>query len=216
MYTYLAINIGIIIIPFFLSFERRINFIRNIKAVLVSIFFVGILFILWDILATRRGDWMFNPQYLSGIYIGVLPIEEVLFFITVPYACIFTYEVIKYFIEDKAIELNFYWLLLTAPILLLPFFYEKEYTLTVTAIYLLILALIYKLKFFHTKSFFIFILISYVQFTLVNYILTSLPIVEYSNSAIIGFRILTIPIEDFIYSFTLLSLYLSVYTLSKS
>jgi len=47
----------------------------------------------------------------------------------------------------------------------------------------------------------------------VNYILTSLPVVTYNSEAIWGKRILTIPVEDFLYSYVLLSLCLYVYFL---
>ncbi|MEZ4824024.1 MAG: lycopene cyclase domain-containing protein [Ignavibacteria bacterium] len=52
-------------------------------------------------------------------------------------------------------------------------------------------------------------------FFIVNYILTSLPVVEYNHDAIIGSRILTIPVEDFFYSFAMISGWIIIYSLLK-
>ena len=57
-------------------------------------------------------------------------------------------------------------------------------------------------------------LVSLIPFFLVNGFLTgsySEPIVIYNSDEIINFRILNIPIEDFFYSFSMISLTLIVY-----
>jgi lycopene cyclase domain-containing protein len=48
------------------------------------------------------------------------------------------------------------------------------------------------------------LVVQYIPFLLVNGILTYLPVVIYGSDAITGFRIGSIPIEDFIYSFVML------------
>ena len=53
------------------------------------------------------------------------------------------------------------------------------------------------------------------QLFIVNNVLTSTPIVLYSPDAIWGARVTTIPVEDFLYNFALLSLYLLVYLALK-
>ena len=58
-----------------------------------------LLFIPWDIWFTDIGVWWFRDDYITGWKIFLLPIEEWLFFIVVPYACIFIYEVLIYFIK---------------------------------------------------------------------------------------------------------------------
>jgi len=59
------------------------------------------------------------------------------------------------------------------------------------------------------------ILISFIPFFIVNYILTSLPVVEYNPEAILGIRVLTIPVEDFFYSFAMISGWIIIYCLLK-
>jgi hypothetical protein len=42
------------------------------------------------------GVWGFRSDYLTGLFITQnIPLEEGLFFICIPYACVFTYFVIK-------------------------------------------------------------------------------------------------------------------------
>lgn len=64
---------------------------------MISILVVGSIFIIWDVYFTKRGVWDFNRKYLIGLDIFGLPIEEILFFVCIPYACIFTYKSLKYF-----------------------------------------------------------------------------------------------------------------------
>ncbi|MBS3946230.1 MAG: lycopene cyclase domain-containing protein [Melioribacter sp.] len=98
-------------------------------------------------------------------------------------------------------------------------FIDQYYTFTVmlfSAIFL-IMAILYHSKYLVLNSslYWMWILFMNLPFFLVNYILTSLPVVSYSPDAIWGIRITTIPFEDFFYSFSMLSFYLFVYLLIK-
>lgn len=218
MSEYLLLNILILAGPLILSFEHRIRYIKKIKPILISVLVVGGIYIIWDIAATARGDWAFNEKYLNGITIFNLPIEEILFFVTVPYGCIFIYENIKFYFKDKSLKLSRQLLLNISVLLLLSslFFNDQNYTLTVlifTSLFFMISTLSFEE--INSRSFWVYILISYFPFLIVNYILTSLPIVTYNEDAIWGIRILTIPLEDFFYSFSMLSFYLMVYIKAK-
>lgn len=56
-------------------------------------------------------------------------------------------------------------------------------------------------------------LLTFIPFLIVNYILTSLPVVTYNPNEITGFFVITIPAEDFFYSFSLIGFYILVYEL---
>jgi lycopene cyclase domain-containing protein len=78
------------------------------------------------------------------------------------------------------------------------------------SVYLIIASLFYR-NVLSSRNYWIFILITYIPFFIVNFLLTSPPIVWYNPEAIWGIRLTTIPLEDFFYSFSLLSFYLIAY-----
>lgn len=215
MSTYLIINILIIIVPLLLSFESKISFYKKIPSVLKSILIVSSAFILWDVIATERGDWSFNPEHLTGISFFGLPIEEILFFITVPYACIFIFETVNFYIKDQSIKINSYliWVLILLSLIIALLSEEKNYTFTVM---LFIAVSILLINYFNTamkysSNYWLTILISFFPFLVVNYFLTSIPVVTYNDAAFSTFRFITIPIEDFFYSFSMISMWILFY-----
>ncbi|MDG1841074.1 MAG: lycopene cyclase domain-containing protein [Crocinitomicaceae bacterium] len=218
MSAYFYVLISSIVFPFFLSFDKKISFYKKWKFLFPSIFLVAIVFIAWDIYFVKNGVWGFNKAYLSGLYVFNLPIEEVLFFVIIPYCCMFIYEVVKgYFPEINFKKLTDFFSLLfvVLGVFMACFFMEKVYTLTACS--LAVLLTIYSYKNYKNFSFFVpSYLISLFPFILVNGVLTGIatssPIVWYSEMEIIGLRVLTIPIEDFFYSYSML---LSVAILSE-
>jgi lycopene cyclase domain-containing protein len=50
------------------------------------------VFLVWDLLATRRGHWWFADEYVLGVWLLGLPVEEWLFFIVVPVCALLTFE----------------------------------------------------------------------------------------------------------------------------
>ena len=86
MSTYLLIDFLIIILPLIVSFFPYLSYYKKFPYVLFPIFAGGLFFVAWDSIATMLGDWSFNPEYVMGISFAGLPLEEVLFFIVVPFS----------------------------------------------------------------------------------------------------------------------------------
>ena len=104
---YLIINIASVLVPFLFSFHPKIQFYKKFNSLFAAIFIALIVFIPWDILFTHLCVWGFNSNYVLGIYFLNLPVEEVLFFICIPYSCAFTYHCFNKFISmDRFIELE--------------------------------------------------------------------------------------------------------------
>lgn len=63
-------------------------------------FLVCIPYIIWDHLVAGIW-WSFNPKYILGIHLGNLPIEEILFFVAVPWSSLVVWERLKRFSNEK-------------------------------------------------------------------------------------------------------------------
>lgn len=220
MYLYLVLNIGIIFVPLLLTFEKRVRFYSFFRETLFSIFSVGTIFIIWDILAVRRGHWKFNPEYISGVELFNLPIEEIFFFITVPYACIFIYQCMVYYVEKKVLRIPPFPFQLAAIIMMLfgALQFSREYTslvLIFTGIVLFLIGTIGK-DVVPVNRFFYSFGIFFILFLGINSILTSMPVVIYSDDMISGLRLGTIPVEDFFYNFSMLTLHILIFEKVKT
>lgn len=211
-FTYLLILFFTVIICFLFSFHPKINFYRHFRAFFQSSLLVALVFIIWDILFTKAGVWWFNYDYLLGIKISELPLEEVLFFICIPFSCIFTYFCLtKFFPMDWEIQRDKFFVIASVIIygFLAIYFHDKIYTFVTfltLAISISVLCFILNVRWIG-KAFVIY-LILLPGFLIVNGILTGSglenSIVNYNPEDFIGFRIITIPIEDFFYGFELI------------
>ena len=86
MSLYFWIILGTIVFPFLLSFDKKIHFYTHWRTIFPAILLVGLFFLVWDNYFTEHDVWGFNPKYVQGIYLFRLPLEEVLFFLVVPYS----------------------------------------------------------------------------------------------------------------------------------
>lgn len=206
--TYLLINFLTVLFPVILSFDKRVRFYRNWKYIFPGLFITGLLFLFWDYLFTVYGVWSFNPDYVIGIYILDLPFEEILFFVTVPFACIFIYECLNYYIRKdllKRISLIISYSLMIMSAFLVIAYYDRVYTLITFGLLagvLIIAEFVFKSSFL--SRFYLAYLVSLIPFYIVNGILTSIPVVMYNDAENMGFRAGTIPFEDHFYSMSML------------
>ncbi len=158
------------------------------------------------------GVWGFNPRYLSGIELFGLPLGEYLFFITVPYACLFIYRTLNYFITKDLLAgytkhiSNF---LIGFSFALAAVFYNNWYTLTTFAFLgTFISYLQFSAKVNWLGRFYLAYAVCLLPFFIVNGILTGTGIEEqvvwYNDDENLGKRIGTIPFEDIFYGMLLI------------
>jgi len=219
-FTYLLLLLGSLAVPLAFSFKKEVRFYTKLKYLLPAILFSGAIFIMWDIRFEALGIWSFNPEYLLGIYILNLPLEEWLFFVVVPYCCVFIYEILVVKLphfEKPNFFLAISLVLLVAFALVAYFFRQKLYTFFnffLLTIYFGYTIFRNRFKQHYTK-FYLTWLISLIPFLVINGFLTALPVVEYNNDHNLGVRIFTIPLEDFFYLFLLLIMNLTIYEYMK-
>jgi lycopene cyclase domain-containing protein len=217
-FFYFILMIFSLAYPLAQSFERRINYYSKWSRLLPSIIVMMILFIPWDIWFTDLSVWQFNSDYICGIKFFLLPLEEWLFFIIIPFACVFIHEVLNYFF-NKQLDSGSYIKIAYSLACILAYFSviysDRLYTLicfSLTSLSLFILA-IHKPNWIGT--FFRTYFVSLIPFLIINGFLTGsfneTPIVSYSSSQIIGLRILNIPIEDSMYNLLMLLIVISIY-----
>src|SRR5687767_6113258 len=104
MYIYLYLNLLTLFFPLLLSFDKRVAFYKTWPALFPALLINALIFIPWDVFFTQQKIWGFNPEHLLGIYFLGLPLEEILFFITVPYACIFIYECLNVYFGESFLQ----------------------------------------------------------------------------------------------------------------
>lgn len=215
MFTYLLLNLGTIFFPVLFSFEKKVYFFSKWRYALPAIAVTACYFLIWDYFFTRMGIWSFNPQYLVDVYLAGLPLEEVLFFICIPFACLFIYAILRDFVL-KDFRIRYFNLYLFPFILMLLVtgivFWQQSYTaVTCITAALFLSFLAYYLNVSYLPVFFAMYLVHLLPFVIINGILTALPVVIYHADYNSGIRIGTIPAEDTIYSMLLLLMNVSVY-----
>jgi len=213
MFLYLILNLGSISIPLLYSiYEEKFHFIQYFKKAALSILMVGIPFLIWDVIFTVNGFWGFNSDYHLPFLIFGLPIEEILFFFCIPYACLFLQESLKYYLPNLKLSKNLtnrisYGLLISA-LLVFIFNYNKWYTAINFLFFIILIMYAFKKHRNALQYFYVNFLIVLIPFLIINGILTGTgvqgEVVWYNNIENLGVRIFTIPVEDIFYAFNLL------------
>lgn len=202
--------------PLAQSFEKRVYMYRKFIFILPGILLIGAIYLVWDTWFTKAGIWGFNHNFTRDFYLLGLPLEEWLFFLVVPYSCIFLYEVLRYFVK-RFYYPNFsraiIYLLLLILLASIPFILDRTYTLVTFSFTALMLVLQLVQKTYKTwfSGFLIAYIVSLVPFLVVNGILTSLPVVWYNNAENLGVRVYTVPLDDFVYLMGLLLPSVNIY-----
>jgi lycopene cyclase domain-containing protein len=218
-YLYWYIHAFTFIPVFCLSFDKRVHYYKEWQYLWKGILIVGIAFIIWDMMKTYLGVWGFNPNYISGIFIANLPIEECFFFLTVPFACIFIYECLNYYFPKDiflAIEKPLTYALSFIFLLIGVWSWNITYSCTtyLVAGFYLLWHILYVEDAKIRSRFYLAYLVTWLPFILVDGVLTGgyqkEPIILYNPEEFLGFRVTSLPFEDSIY---LIPLFLGIITI---
>jgi len=223
--TYLFVLGITFLAPFLLGFHPSVSFNKQWKKIGKGLFWIAVVYIPWDILKTYFGVWSFNPKFITGIFLINLPLEEVLFFIATPFACLFSYACVQYYwIKAKDDENTYHrpaqWGLLTLCILALAVLsLNVSGWYTASAISAAIIMTLWSYFRLSKRQFVLGLLtwaILLIPFYICNGILTGIDfwqypfwnthqvnienaVVLYNNAENAGIRIWSVPLEDFFY-----------------
>ena len=212
-YYYVLLMAVSVLVPLLRSFEKRVAFYRSFGPLFSGIAIVGIFFLIWDIIFTHLGFWGFNERYLTGVSLFGLPLGEYLFFLVIPFSCVFIYRVLNYFYPREpwagGVTANISNFLMGFSGALAITFYDRWYTVLTFGILALLIYLharIWKTPWL--GKFYRAYMVILVPFFIVNGILTGTGIEEeivwYNESEMIGTRILSVPLEDAFYGMILI------------
>ena len=235
-FYYLLVDLGCFLVPFLFSFHPRLRFYLQWKSYVVGALFMSALFIPWDIFFTARGIWGFSDAYTIGWKLGGLPLEEWLFFLCIPYACLFTYHCFKLLITRPISEVwgrRIAWFVIALTLAITFFYMGRWYTVAahgLCALFLIGHVLLFKSR--YLNWFFMMYAVILIPFLTSNGILTGLDfwnysfintspesisekIVWYNNGQNLGLRFFSMPADDLAYGMLMLLMVVTGYEWSQ-
>ena len=211
MWLYTILLLCSLFVPLVLSFDKKLQFYKQWKYVIPSILIIAAFYILADIYLTKQGVWGFDSRYHLNVLIANLPLEEWLFFLFIPYACVFLHESIVLYFPGFKLSLiwtrriSLFLILMAAVIVAINF--DRIYTAYIFTLVIAALLLAFVDTTNQSSGFFVSFLLILIPFIIVNAILTGSfihhQVVWYNDQENMGIRILTIPVEDVGYAFSL-------------
>jgi len=212
---YLLFNLVILAGPVIFSFESKVRFVSRWPQAFGAVGVALIPFVIWDVLVVQR-HWWFNPRYTTGAVIAGLPVEEILFFVSAPFACLFVWDV--FFANREAGVLLDNRIVRTgiaggglAAVPLLWFGYEYAGTVLLALTVVAGLDQVLRTRLLRQGRTYRYLGVVTLFILLFNGYLTFRPLVLYADSYLLGLRILTIPVEDFLYGYALVILTVLIY-----
>jgi len=145
-YTYLSVSIVLLLLPLFLLFGRRKRYFSGWKLTLPAALIPSILLIAASHLLRLSGFLTFDPRYITGLYLGTLPLEEWLFCLLMPFTGLCIYNFLNLTFPDDRLQkfsLTVSNLLLGLCIAMLFFAYRSGNIYSIVFNVVLVLLLIY-------------------------------------------------------------------------
>lgn len=210
--TYLMVDLGCLFIPLLASFYPGYPFYKQWRRFLGANLIVAALFLVWDCYFTHLGVWGFNPDYVMGLYLFNLPVEEVLFFICIPYACVFSHYALNQLLKRNplvGVHRHITVFLSITLVVVASCYIDRWYT--AVSFFSMAAYLLFCLKSKRDLSgLYLTYLVTLPFFFIANGVLTGTglehPVVWYNNAENMGIRLGTIPLEDTMYGLLLIAL----------
>ncbi|WP_158798288.1 lycopene cyclase domain-containing protein [Pedobacter sp. L105] len=219
-YTYLLIDLGLLLIPVLLFSIKQLNFTNDSKFIILAVLINVFTFSVPTEFLTQFKVVVFNPPYLTGMTLWELPIEELLLLLVLPLSGLAVYLFLNIRFPDNNLEkysLALSHIIMGICIAMLYFGHRKFYplfTFSILLAFMLYIEYVNKIRFMY--RFYRAFIISLVPFYLVYGILTTLPAVQYNQLETLNFNLGHIPFESHFYFMAMLLLSVYLFELFKS
>jgi len=219
-YTYILIDLGLLIFSGLLFSLKDLNFAKNSKFLILSVLINVFVFSVPTEFLTQLKVIVFNPPYLTGLTLWELPAEELLLYFLLPGAGLAVYSFLNVHYPDNTPEkysLAVSNIMLGVCIAMLYFGHQKLYTVFTFALlmaFLVFIEYVGKIRFMY--RFYRAYLVSLILFYLVYGVLTSVPVLQYNSAETLNFNLFHIPFESHFYFMAMLLLSVYLFELFKS
>lgn len=93
--TYLLVLAACLLGTLPLELFLGVRVYRQWRRLVLTLAPVLVVFVTWDVLAISAGHWTYDPRQLVGVFLGVLPVEELLFFVVIPTCSVLALEAVR-------------------------------------------------------------------------------------------------------------------------
>lgn len=204
LFIFLSSSVGVLVYP-----SGRVP---KVRAAMLAILSVSLPYLLWDHLVTGWW-WEFHSRYTMQLNIGRLPLEEILFFFSVPWACLIIWENLKSRISGK-VRLPVESFVLIASLMLgfVSVMQLRWYSASIAALGLLLAGLSWKnSQWLRQKNSLVLLVMVAILTSIFNGYLTARPVVRYNPAVKMPWQVFSIPIEDYGYGFVLIAATVMMY-----
>ncbi len=203
---YLVFNLVVISGPLVAAQHAATTFRRRWLPALAAIVVVAVPFVVWDVLVTGR-HWSFNPAYYT-FHLAGLPLGEWAFFVTVPLACLYTWEMLSGGVDPSPVRPPaVVHAMMAALAVVAAAAWARGMEYTAAASVALAAALALDLagggRVVRHRRFGLFAVVVLACTAVFNGYLTARPLVLYDPRYQLDVRLGTIPVEDFVYGLAL-------------
>ena len=95
-FSYVAVLAFVIAGSIWLEVVMRTRVLVRPRRLFLTIVPVVLPFLIWDAYAISQGHWWFDESRILGIYLPFeIPLDELLFFIIIPFASVLTFEAVR-------------------------------------------------------------------------------------------------------------------------
>ncbi|MBS1646054.1 MAG: lycopene cyclase domain-containing protein [Bacteroidetes bacterium] len=217
-FTFLWVDMLYVAFLLVLFFAPKISFFKQIKFTFAPSILTTSFFITWNLLFTQYHVWDFNTQYILGIQLFKVPLEEILLLFCMPYISLWAYFIIKKHLRFERVQnaiFYFSWVLIAGLFILGFIYYNKLYTLVVCFSLGLCLMVVTFRKQEILLHYFLSCAILLLLFFIPNAFLSgsflNKTLLIYNKMQHLDVHILSLPVETFLYQMLLALCCIAIY-----